>query len=366
MLVLENATRLAVNSGVREALTAEGVIAVEQTRFSILSPVGMTAQEKHFARFYARDQVIVFARDIPGPGIARDVEYRVQGTPRVERGRHKVMLLDRTDRAIEWDPRLGRASRVSVFREEARDLAAGDRIQWRLVNRELGIRNAERGTVEHIEGTLASVRWDHDGRTQDLDLSRHKTWDHGYAETVYSAQSKTYDRVFVLAPIASPLVTGQNYYTAITRARFGAKLWTEDPGRLVDKLLRQSGEKTSAIEGLGRLSRDSVKARKERHEDRLEGLRAQQVARRLARGNPVSRESLVDPRSSDGDLPLRLADGAQSAVRLIDQWLRSLIDRYRGDPADRHAGEGVASREPHASHQERELNRPHSGDGHER
>ena len=89
-------------------------------------------------------------------------------------------------------------------------------------------------------------------------LRQHKTWDHGYAETVYSAQSKTYARVYVLAPVGSALVNGQNYYTAITRARFGAKLWTEDRERLAQKLSARSGEKTSALEGLGRLDRKSV------------------------------------------------------------------------------------------------------------
>lgn len=39
----------------------------------------------------------------------------------------------------------------NVFREEMRYLSAGDRIQWRFVNRELGLKNAERGTVEPIE-----------------------------------------------------------------------------------------------------------------------------------------------------------------------------------------------------------------------
>ncbi|MGG2007109.1 hypothetical protein [Novosphingobium resinovorum] len=160
-----------------------------------------------------------------------------------------VTLVDEKGRRIDWDPRLGRASRINVFKEDVRNLAGGDRIQWRLVNHELGIRNAERGTVERIDGTIATIRWDRDARVQDLDLSVHRTWDHGYCETVYSAQSKTYDRVFVLAPVASPLVTGQNFYTAITRARFGAKLWTEDRDRLVDRLLRRSGEKTSGSKG---------------------------------------------------------------------------------------------------------------------
>lgn len=89
------------------------------------------------------------------------------------------------------------------------------------MNHELGIKNAERGTVERLDGTIAAIRWDRDGQVRQVDLSQHRTWDHGYAETIYAAQSKTYDRVYVLAPVNSPLVTGQNYYTAITRARFG-------------------------------------------------------------------------------------------------------------------------------------------------
>src|SRR3546814_7855648 len=93
---------------------------------------------------------------------------------------------------------LGRASQVNVFVEDKRDIAAGDRIQWRLATRELGLKNAERGTIERLDGTIATIRWDRSVEPQKIDLSVHRTWDYGYAETVYSAQSKTYDRVYVL------------------------------------------------------------------------------------------------------------------------------------------------------------------------
>ncbi len=224
ILVLENATRLIVNTRVREALKTEGTIAAEEARLAVLTPSGMSDQEKHLARFYSGGQVIVFSRDNPGLGVARDTEYRVLGTGRDDGGRQIVRLVDEHGRKIRWDPRIGRASQLNVFSSEQRDLAAGDRIQWRLVNHDLDIRNADRGTVERLDGTVATIRWDRDARLQNIDLTRHKNWDHGYAETVYSSQSKTYDRVYVLAPINSTLVTGQNFYTAITRARFGVKL----------------------------------------------------------------------------------------------------------------------------------------------
>jgi len=339
ILVLENATRLIVNTKVREALKSEGSVAAEDARLSVLTPSGMSDQEKHLARFYSGGQVLVFARDDAGLGIARDCEYRVLGTVRDARGRQVVRLVDEHGRTVSWDPRLGRASQVNVFHSQQRDLAAGDRIQWRLVNHALGIRNAERGTVERLEGNHATIRWDRDGRLQPLDLGRHKNWDHGYAETVYSAQSKTYDRVYVVAPVNSPLVNGQNYYTAITRARFGVKLWTEDEKRLVGKLERRSGEKTSSLEGLGRLDASSVKARGAKHGERLDLLRAQQRELR------ADRKALTQQRRGYGQadgIAASLAGRAQSVAQMMDRWMTGLLKRD-GGRAERSGGRSFQS-----------------------
>lgn len=338
ILVLENATRLIVNTKVREALKAEGAIAAEDARLSILSPSGMTDQEKHFARFYSRGQVVVFSRDNVGLGIAREAEYKVVGVGRDARGRQMVNIVDEHGRTIQWDPRLGRASQINVFKDEKRDVAEGDRIQWRLVNKELGLKNAERGTVERLDGMLAIIRWDRGGKAQEIDLSRHKNWDHGYGETVYSAQSKTYDRVYVLAPVNSPLVTGQNYYTAITRARFGASLWTEDRERLVDKLKVRSGEKTSSLQGLGRIEKGSVKGRTALHGERWDRLRDEQRIEREARKDGLA-AAQTQPEAGRADgLASYIAGRAQSAASFLDRWIVSLLDRSVGRGDEREDG----------------------------
>ena len=338
ILVLENATRLIVNTKVREALKVEGAVAAEDARLSILSPSGMTDQEKHFARFYSRGQVVVFSRDNAGLGIARDAEYKVVGVGRDARGRQMVNIVDEHGRTIQWDPRLGRASQINVFKDEKRDLAEGDRIQWRLVNKELGLKNAERGTVERLDGMIATIRWDRDGKAQEIDLSRHKNWDHGYGETVYSAQSKTYDRVYVLAPVNSPLVTGQNYYTAITRARFGASLWTEDRERLVEKLTLRSGEKTSSLQGLGRIEKDSVKGRTALHGERWDRLRDEQRVERQARKDRLSTAQTQPEVARANGLSSYIAGRAQSAASFLDRWIISLLERSSGRGDDREQG----------------------------
>ncbi|MGE4339977.1 MAG: MobF family relaxase [Pigmentiphaga sp.] len=326
ILVLENKTRLLVNAKIRETLKSESAIAAEDTRLSVLTPAGMTAQEKHFARFYSGGQVVTFARDLAGPGIARDTEYRVAGLTQDANGRQIVRLVDENGRIIRWDPRLGQARHINVFHREERDLAQGDRIQWRLVNREMDLKNAERGTVEKLEGSLTTIRWDRGERVQTIDLSEHKTWDHGYAETVYSAQSKTYARVYVLAPVNSALVNGQNYYTAITRARLGVKLWTENEKKLVEKLEARSGEKTSALEGLDRLDRDTARAYSDQHEGPLAQAREdQQRMRQDRRDQQLERK--LDERKALHGLGEHLAEGARGLAELMDCFLQSALER---------------------------------------
>ncbi|MEN2789588.1 MobF family relaxase [Sphingomonas oligophenolica] len=343
ILVLENATRLIVNARVRDALKVEGAIAAEDIRLSVLAPSGMSDQEKRFARFYSGGQVVKFSRDNTGLGIARDTEYRVVGTGRDSRGRQIVRLVDEHGRTIRWDPRVGRASQVNVFKSEERDLAQGDRIQWRLVDHGLDLKNAERGTVEMLAGTVATIRWDK-GKTQDVDLAVHRTWDHGYVETVYSAQSKTYARAYVLAPVNSPLVTGQNYYTAITRARFGVKLWTEDEKRLVERLTRRSGEKTSALEGLGRLDRDARATRERRHGDRLELRRSQTREERAERKARLAEASKLSPHDPLESLASRFAARAQTFAETIDRYRGAVL---KAGQAEHSAGQGQA-RGPHS------------------
>ena len=325
ILVLDNATRLIVNSQIREVLKREGAIAAEDSRLSILTPGGHSDQEKRMARFYSGGQVVKFSRDQPALGLVRDGEYRVIGVGRDEKGRQHVRLIDDQGRIHRWNPRTSKAAQVNVFLEENRGLAAGDRIQWRLVSKELKLKNAERGTVEKLDGAHATIRWDRDGRVQEIDLSRHRTWDHGYGETVYSAQSKTYDRAYILAPVGSPLVNGQNYYTAITRARFGVKLWTEDKQKLIDKLTVRSGEKTSSLEGLGRLEQDHSKAISARHEERIVRLRDEQLRQRQGQKERQLERQLNRRSRGKGGLADRFAETARLGVESLERHLRSLL-----------------------------------------
>ncbi len=257
---------------------------------------------------------------------------------------------------IRWDPRQSQVKQINVFNAENRDLAEGDRIQWRLVNNALDLKNAERGTVEKMDGTVATIRWDRGERVQQIDLSEHKHWDHGYAETVYSAQSKTYARVYVLAPVNSGLVNGQNYYTAITRARFGVKLWTEDEKRLAEKLETHSGEKTSALEGLGRLDRDSRDSLAARHADPIERARADQDRERSERRDMALGRQLDQRTNAPRGLPERLAENARGIADILDRFLQSVVDRA---PAEADRADARTDPAPAQVHDSRDADSGH-------
>jgi len=285
--------------------------------------------------------VVTFARDNAGQGFVQGQEYRVACIGRDGNGRQIVRLVDEHGRLLRWDPRLGSARLVNVFaKPEDRQLTAGDRIQWRIATKDLDLKNAERGTVEKMDGPVATIRWDRGDRVQQVDLSRFRTWDHGYAETVYSAQSKTYDRVYVLAPVRSGLVNGQNYYTAITRARFGVKLWTENVRQLSEKLTRNSGEKTSALEGLGRLERDSARALGRRHAAALRSAREQQEKLRQERRDRQVERRLV--RTGPSGPLMEIAAKMLPLAERMDHILRAILER--GQPGSRETSPKVSTR----------------------
>src|SRR3546814_13909395 len=117
----------------------------------------------------------------------------------------------RTDTLFPYTT-LFRSSQVNVFIGDKRDIAAGDRIQWRLATKELDLKNAERGTIECLDGTVPTIRWDQTAEPQKIYLAGHRPWGHCSADTLSSAPSTTYDRVYVLAPVGTLTATRQNSY----------------------------------------------------------------------------------------------------------------------------------------------------------
>jgi Ti-type conjugative transfer relaxase TraA len=105
----------------------------------------------------------------------------------------------------------------------AREFAAGDRLYFMQNDRNLGVKNGTLGTVETLHDGLLQVRLDGDeGRRVAVDAKHYRHLEHGYAATLYKAQSVSVDHTYTLA---TPYFDRQSTYVAMSRHRQSATVF---------------------------------------------------------------------------------------------------------------------------------------------
>src|SRR5262249_48238844 len=84
-------------------------------------------------------------------------------------------------------------------------------------------------------------------------------WDHAYAVTTYFAQGQTHDKIIALLESHQIRLMNQKHLlVALSRAVEQATLITDDVNRLLEGILKNTGEKTSALEVLGEIQRPQL------------------------------------------------------------------------------------------------------------
>ena len=165
------------------------------------------------------------------------------------------MLEGPDGQTVPWRPRLVGAKRgaVEVYRTEGMELRAGDRIRWTRNDSGLGLVNSDTGEVMRVRGDRVAFRLG-DGRTLELgrDDPQMRHLDHAWASTVHAFQGHTVDNVIAVMEARHPkLSTQKSFYVEISRARYGAELVTDDAKALRETLEAATGERFSALEGIG-------------------------------------------------------------------------------------------------------------------
>jgi len=138
----------------------------------------------------------------------------------------------------------------TVYREEPRELATGDRIQFTAPNKEQGIRTRDFGTVSAIaENNALSVRLDN-GKTVELDPTKATHIEHGYA---VDGQKAVYaERVLVSIEGAGHIAREDPLYKAVSRVSQNTTIYASDPGSVQQKI---AAEKVHS-QSVGRLVPD--------------------------------------------------------------------------------------------------------------
>jgi ATP-dependent exoDNAse (exonuclease V) alpha subunit len=157
---------------------------------------------------------------------------------------------------LTYDP--SRVQGVTVYQEAERNFSVGDRIQFTAPYRNHRIANRQLGTIQEIRSNRTlKIKLD-SGRTVMLSLRSHPHLDYGYAVTSHSSQGLTADRVLVNVDTTSAhekLLNTRFGYVAVSRARFEAKIYT-DNGQALGKELGRDVSKRTAIENKNEQKQD--------------------------------------------------------------------------------------------------------------
>jgi ATP-dependent exoDNAse (exonuclease V) alpha subunit len=249
-------TRAELNRLIQEGLAAEGMLKGDGATLTVLDRVNLTREELRYSASYRAGMRLEVARDMPELGLARG-GYEVQGID--AKGR---IELERGGRHQRFDPQSidpadKRDALGLVERQEVR-LHEGDRIRWTQNDKGRGLDNAalarviavgERSiSVETADRTILELGRG-DQMLQRLGLA--------YALNMHMAQGVTVNRgIAVMTSTERHLSNQRLFNVTATRVRDALELYTDDKEKLARTLDRNPGDKTSALETIGRIEVD--------------------------------------------------------------------------------------------------------------
>ena len=256
--------RRAINEHIRERLVREGGIRGPARQSEKLVSKGYTRAEKALAANYSPGDVVAFHRPYKRLGVEKGEERRVAG---VDHGKRIVHLDGPDGSVVHWRPSQigGRQGGTEVYRRENIELRAGDRIRWTRNEAAMGLVNSGMAEVTGVKNGRVSFRLE-DGRSLELDGNdaqlRHL--DRAWASTVHTFQGRTVDNVIAAMEAKHPnLTTQKSFYVEISRARYRAELVTDNAEALKEQLEAVTGERISALEGIGAAARREREQAKE-------------------------------------------------------------------------------------------------------
>ncbi|HVT60183.1 MAG TPA: MobF family relaxase [Thermoanaerobaculia bacterium] len=373
MIAPSHAERRDLNFLARRELVGQGKVAPQAVAIEVAVGKGVTGAQRADLRHYEVSDVVAYHRAAPSHGIrAGDVARVVE----VDRARHSLRVERYRDGAVfEYDPRRLRGG--DLARVESRELAAGDRVQFRRADRSRSIANGATAAVREAapSGRLLLQLDGRAARMVTLDASRGPLpLDHAYAVTSHAAQGSTARRVLATfdSRHSAELVNRQQANVTLSRASHQLVVYTDDRAALPAAVDRQA-RKTSALDvrppersdrhALAPLQRPTARRHAGRHQPKTaepvrraafaapgteppRAARHRPQPRAVGRGGPAERPRAPRPRPGGEREPRpqrRAQPAAQHGGHHLPRPHRSSPlhrDRLRRDA--RHSGRGLS------------------------
>ncbi|MDH2328318.1 MobF family relaxase [Cereibacter sp. SYSU M97828] len=269
IVVLTNDVREKVNAEIRETLKNERLIGADDVKQSVLHPLNLTVAEAKDAASYKVGDVVVPLRGYKSEGLKKGEVYVVED--KSERSHSLVLRPEKGgDTArISLAKDLSAPPALVAYERKERDFAAGDKVKFAITDRQSGVTNGAKGTIETIDQSNIRVRFA-DGKTATLpsDSMAARGLDHAYSATAHDFQGATVDRIIVGMSATETLSTQKAFYVNISRARDSVTLVTTDPKKLADTIEKNTGDRPAALDAYAQKQRDDAAALKAMEADK--------------------------------------------------------------------------------------------------
>jgi conjugative relaxase-like TrwC/TraI family protein len=244
-----NDERRDLNQTIRKLMVAEGHIDKHARAHGILIDRNLTNTQHKHAGAFAEGDVVRFIKG--AKGIARNSYLTVKS---INWDDNTLVLFGRNGANISLNP--ANAKSLQVYRWEEREIAVGDRIEFRAhlkfrVNEKMReISNHALATIQKLDDQNVSFKLD-SGRELTLPLSRFRHVDYGYASTSHAAQGSGISKVLINVDSlrSDQLVNQKQFYVSVSRGINDAHVYTDDIENL-RRAITRNPEKEIALDAV--------------------------------------------------------------------------------------------------------------------
>ena len=189
--------------------------------------------------------MLLYSRNSKETGLKKGEYARVKS---VDAAANQITVVRLDGSEVTYDPR--RQQGVSLYRDQEKAFAVGDRIQFTAPANDLKIANRELGTIQGLkEDGHVTLKMD-SGRSLSLDPREYPHLDHGYAVTSHSSQGQTANRVLIHIDTelaAKDLLNNRMAYVAVSRGAQDAQIFTSDLQQLPQVLSREVSHQSAHV-----------------------------------------------------------------------------------------------------------------------
>lgn len=241
-----NLGRVTTNTEVHRLLQKAGrVDGIDHRTTILVNSRDMTTSDRKWAGAYRLGDILRYREGSKVIGVGKGKYATITG---IDFEKNLLTVKFKDGGELTYDPE--RLHGVEIFKEDERDFAQGDRIQFRRGTEDGKAVNGEFAIIEEIKGGKFLMRLQ-DGEAVTVDSEKFPHFDYGYSLTSYSSQGQTAVRqiVHVDTRMDEVLVSERFTKVAFTRGRDDIVIVTDSIADLTGALARQR-DKSIAIDAL--------------------------------------------------------------------------------------------------------------------